>query len=123
METAATCELLDVRRLMVIGIDIGGTKCGVAKADEQGNILGTRQFKTTGCQETLAGIVAAVEELEPTRFPTTNDQDDSDNSEDPDGFGDTENTDGYGTNDTSDEINPAATNSIDPLTGQFNLFE
>ena len=54
---------------MVIGIDIGGTKCGVAKADEQGNILGTRQFKTTGCQETLAGIVAAVEELRPGDSP------------------------------------------------------
>ena len=48
---------------MVIGIDIGGTKCGVAKADEQGNILETRQFRTTGCQETLARIVAAVDEL------------------------------------------------------------
>ena len=54
---------------MVIGIDIGGTKCGVAKADEQGNILETRQFRTTTCQETLAKIVVAVEELHPGDSP------------------------------------------------------
>ena len=70
--------------------------------------------------------MAAIEELEPTRFPTPKDQDDSDNSgssENPDDFETPENPDGNETNNSFEEINPATTNSIDPLTGQFNLFE
>ncbi len=54
---------------MIIGIDIGGTKCTVAKADETGAIQTSRRFQTTTCRETLESIMAAVEELEPGSSP------------------------------------------------------
>jgi topoisomerase-4 subunit A len=87
--------------------------------------IGQKSFKARGKRITTLAV-AAIEELEPTRFPTPKDQDDSDNSgssEDPDDFETPENPDGDETNDSFEEINPATTNSIDPLTGQFNLFE
>ena len=54
---------------MLVGIDIGGTKCAVAKADDQGNILETTRFATTTCQETLEAIFKAVGDLAPGDNP------------------------------------------------------
>ena len=55
--------------MAIIGIDIGGTKCAVARADETGAILEARRFQTTSCQETLERIMAAVQELAPGSSP------------------------------------------------------
>ena len=46
---------------MYIGIDIGGTKCAVMTADENGTLLEKVKFPTTSCQETLDRIFEAVE--------------------------------------------------------------
>ena len=54
---------------MLVGIDIGGTKCAVAKADSKGNILETIRFATTSCQETLEAIFNAVRRMEPGESP------------------------------------------------------
>lgn len=54
---------------MIIGIDIGGTKCAVARADDAGAIQATKTFRTTTCQETLENIMAAVAELAPGASP------------------------------------------------------
>ena len=50
---------------MVIGIDIGGTKCAVMTADEHGNLLQKVKFPTTSCEETLDRIFSAVEGFGP----------------------------------------------------------
>lgn len=53
----------------LIGIDIGGTKCTLTRADE--NNMPTREirFGTTTVTETLEGIYRSVEQLEPGDSP------------------------------------------------------
>lgn len=46
-----------------IGIDIGGTKCAVTSGDAGGRVLKKIFFATTGLEETLHNILAAVESL------------------------------------------------------------
>jgi len=53
----------------VIGLDIGGTKCGVIRADEQGRISEVRQFPTTTCRETLERMFAEIAKLQPGKSP------------------------------------------------------
>jgi len=48
---------------MIIGIDIGGTKCAIAKADDSGNILESERFQTTGLQGTLEAIFRITDRL------------------------------------------------------------
>ncbi len=47
---------------MYIGVDIGGTKCAVVKADGEGHILSKVRFDTTTYKETLGKILTAVDE-------------------------------------------------------------
>ena len=54
---------------MIIGIDIGGTKCQVILAEENGAIRRTVRFATQDCAATLAQILDAVRELEPGDSP------------------------------------------------------
>ena len=54
----------------IIGIDIGGTKCTLAKADMTGQILSEPiQFATTNVHATLAEIYAIVDSLKPGDSP------------------------------------------------------
>jgi len=53
----------------VIGLDIGGTKCGVIRADEQGRISEVRQFPTGTCRETLERMFAEIAKLQPGKLP------------------------------------------------------
>lgn len=46
-----------------IGVDIGGTKCAVVRADERGKILEKTRFDTVGRDETLSKIYDAVNAL------------------------------------------------------------
>ncbi len=46
-----------------IGVDIGGTKCAVVRADESGKILEKIRFDTVGRDETLSKIYDAVNAL------------------------------------------------------------
>ncbi len=48
---------------MIIGIDIGGTKCAVAKADDSGSIMESERFQTTTLQETLDTLFCTVERM------------------------------------------------------------
>ena len=48
---------------MLMGIDIGGTKCAVVIGDENGNVLKKERFATTDCKGTLENIFAAAERL------------------------------------------------------------
>jgi glucokinase len=48
---------------MLMGIDIGGTKCAVVIGDEAGHVLKKERFATTDCKETLENIFAAAERL------------------------------------------------------------
>lgn len=48
---------------MLIGIDIGGTKCAVTLGDRQGNILKKIRFATTDCKQTVAEILKSAKEL------------------------------------------------------------
>ncbi len=41
-----------------IGIDIGGTKCAVAKGTGDGEILDKIKFETTSCTETIENIIS-----------------------------------------------------------------
>ena len=50
---------------MYIGIDIGGTKCAVMTADEDGKLLQKVRFPTTDCKDTLARIFEAVRQFGP----------------------------------------------------------
>ena len=50
---------------MLIGIDIGGTKCAVVQGDENMNITGKIRMETKGVEETLAAIFEAVEQFGP----------------------------------------------------------
>ncbi|MBQ4145397.1 MAG: ROK family protein [Clostridia bacterium] len=48
---------------MLTGIDIGGTKCAVVLADNNGKIIDKIKFPTTSKDETLANIFSAIEKL------------------------------------------------------------
>ena len=50
---------------MYIGIDIGGTKCAVIQADDQGNKLSRVAFPTQGYPETIDRIINEVEKCLP----------------------------------------------------------
>jgi glucokinase len=50
---------------MIIGLDIGGTKCSVVKADDEGHIQKTLRFPTTHVAETLERLFQAIGQLEP----------------------------------------------------------
>ena len=76
--------------------------------------IGQKSFKARGKRITTL-TVESVDELEPTRFPEVPDtSEDPGSSDDPEDTEDIENT---------EDINAAPANSIDPLTGQFNLFD
>lgn len=53
----------------IIGLDIGGTKCAVVKADMAGRPLAQTRFATTDLAGTLAGLKEAVASLEPGEEP------------------------------------------------------
>lgn len=48
---------------MLMGIDIGGTKCAVVVADASGRVLKKERFATTDCKQTLKNIFEAAERL------------------------------------------------------------
>ena len=48
---------------MLIGIDIGGTKCAFTLGDRQGNVLKKIRFATTDCEQTVAEILKSAKEL------------------------------------------------------------
>lgn len=48
---------------MLIGIDIGGTKCAVTLGDRQGNVRKKIRFATTDCEQTVAEILKCAKEL------------------------------------------------------------
>lgn len=50
---------------MLIGIDIGGTKCAVVQADDNGTILQRVAFPTLSCEESLAKIEEIVAAMAP----------------------------------------------------------
>jgi len=54
---------------MLIGIDIGGTKCEVARADDNGVLQDSRRFPTTAPADTQARIMEAVQQLSPDDAP------------------------------------------------------
>jgi len=55
--------------LNIIGIDIGGTKCAIISADENGNLHKINRFPTTDVKETLELIMDGVAELKPEKNP------------------------------------------------------
>jgi len=55
--------------LNIIGIDIGGTKCAVLKADVKGDIEKVVRFSTTDVKETLKRIIDGVADLQPGKMP------------------------------------------------------
>ena len=88
--------------------------------------IGQKSFKARGKRITTLAV-ATIEELEPTRFPeetqdTSDDTDSLDATEDPD---DPEATNSVVQDTPSDTTpaEPAPEGAIDPLTGQFNLFD
>ena len=50
---------------MLIGIDIGGTKCAVVQADDAGKILNRVAFATLSCAQSLAKIEELVASFAP----------------------------------------------------------
>lgn len=46
-----------------IGVDIGGTKCAVVRADENGNIIEKKRFDTTDVDGTLSNVITAVKAM------------------------------------------------------------
>lgn len=50
---------------MIIGIDIGGTKCAVIQGDKTGKILDKIVFKTTNFQDTYSKIFQTLQSLPP----------------------------------------------------------
>ncbi len=48
---------------MLMGIDIGGTKCAVVVGDASGKVLKKERFATTNCEQTLKNIMDAAERL------------------------------------------------------------
>lgn len=55
--------------MSLIGIDIGGTKCAVIRADENGIPQGIRRFTTTDVNETLERIFSEISKLRPGNAP------------------------------------------------------
>lgn len=55
--------------MTIIGLDIGGTKCAVLKADDSGAIQRTIRFQTKGAAETQERLWRAVAELGPGPAP------------------------------------------------------
>ena len=53
---------------MYIGIDIGGTKCAVISADENGRKLTRIAFPTTDYSSTMARMMAEIEKLRGMAF-------------------------------------------------------
>ncbi len=53
----------------IIGVDIGGTKCTIVKADAEGRPLEERRFATTTVGETLEEIYSAITALGPGEEP------------------------------------------------------
>jgi len=53
----------------IIGIDIGGTKCGVSRQGPAGSIERATTFATTGLDETIHRICRAVAKLSPGERP------------------------------------------------------
>jgi len=54
---------------MIFGLDIGGTKCAVAKADDDGNIQETEQFPTSSPTASIDKICAIVDKFKPAGAP------------------------------------------------------
>ena len=75
--------------------------------------IGQKSFKAKGKRITTLAV-DSIEELEPTRQPEQVEKD---------GDGETEMPDNADDVDESEEAGAAPANSIDPLTGQFNLFD
>ena len=48
---------------MLLGIDIGGTKCAVTVGTKEGEIIAKERFATTTAEETLLKIRDAVEQF------------------------------------------------------------
>lgn len=55
--------------MSIIGLDIGGTKCAVSKADDNGAIQRTVRFPTADVAATLERLWATIIELEPGQAP------------------------------------------------------
>src|SRR3989304_9416393 len=55
--------------MTIIGVDIGGTKCAVIRADEHGIPRDVRRFPTTGVRETLENLYATIEGMDIGRDP------------------------------------------------------
>ena len=55
---------------MIVGIDIGGTKCQAVLADMDGNLLKTIRFQTEDCESTLQRLKESVAELHAGDSPT-----------------------------------------------------
>ncbi|OGO50349.1 MAG: sugar kinase [Chloroflexi bacterium RBG_16_68_14] len=53
----------------IIGVDIGGTKCAVIRADRHGIPRDVRQFPTTGVRETLKKLYATIQEMDTGGHP------------------------------------------------------
>lgn len=51
----------------IVGVDIGGTKCGVTLADSAGHFKQQKRFLTTDCRSTLNEIFNAIEFVLNTR--------------------------------------------------------
>ena len=56
--------------MAIIGLDIGGTKCAVVRADDSGAILGVTRFPTASCDETLNRMLSAVADARPGERPS-----------------------------------------------------
>ena len=82
--------------------------------------IGQKSYKARGKRITTLAV-ASIEELEPTRQPeppeTPGTPDSSDNPDNP------ESPENPETPQTPPDPEPARTGNIDPLTGQFNLFD
>lgn len=48
---------------MYIGVDIGGTKCAVVKADDSGNIVEKVRFETKSCSETIDEFIKIIKSM------------------------------------------------------------
>ena len=51
--------------MSIIGLDIGGTKCAVVLASDEGDLQQVRRFPTTSVTETLSHLFSAIEDLNP----------------------------------------------------------
>jgi glucokinase len=50
--------------MTIVGVDIGGTKCAVIRADEHGIPRDVRRFPTTNVRETLENLYATIEGMD-----------------------------------------------------------